>query len=107
LERGKPVAFELVLQQNFQMLDGTLASAGRSARIENGKLTGETIAFSATLDGSQYEFSGRIFNHAIEGKARLSRGGDTRELAWSATRVEIWDPRHVALTKEDAIKEIH
>jgi len=104
---GKPVAFELVLQQNFQILEGTLAAGGHSARIEKGKLSGEVIAFSAVLDGSQYEFSGRIFNHALEGKARLSRGGTTQELAWSATRVEIWDPRHVALTREDAIKEIH
>lgn len=104
---GKPVAFELVLQQNFQMLDGTLAAAGHSAAIQKGKLSGETIAFTATLDGAQYEFSGRIFNHALEGKARLTRGGTTQELPWTATRVEIWDPRHVALTKEDAIKEIH
>jgi hypothetical protein len=104
---AKPVAFDLVLQQNFQILDGTLAAAGHSAGIQNGKLSGETIAFTATLDGSQYEFSGRIFNHALEGKVRLTRAGATREVTWSATRVEIWDPRHVALTKEDAIKEIH
>lgn len=104
---GKPVAFELALQQNFQVLEGTLTAAGQSVAIQNAKLTGEAIAFSATLDGSQYEFSGRIFNHALEGKARLTRGGDTRELPWSATRVEVWDPRHAALTREDAIKEIH
>jgi hypothetical protein len=104
---GKLVAFELVLQQNFQVLEGTLAAGGQSARIEKGKLSGEAIAFSANLDGSQYEFSGRIFNHALEGKARLTRGGAAQELPWTATRVEIWDPRHVALTKEDAIKEIH
>ena len=104
---GKPVAFELALQQNFQVLEGTLTAAGQSAGIQNGKLTGEAIVFSATLDGSQYEFSGRIFNHALEGKARLTQGGATRELPWSATRVEIWEPRHAALTTEDAIKEIH
>jgi hypothetical protein len=104
---GKPAPFELVLQQNFQVLEGTLASGVQSTRIQNGKLTGEEIAFSATLDGSQYEFSGRIYNHALEGKARLTRGGAARELQWSATRVEIWDPRHAALTREDAIKEIH
>jgi methyltransferase family protein len=104
---GKPIVFELALEQNFQMLEGALAADGRRAGIQNGRLTGETIAFSATLDGSQYEFSGRIFSHALEGKARLTRGGGTRELPWSATRVEIWDPRHAALTKEDAVKEIH
>ncbi|MGH8642635.1 MAG: SAM-dependent methyltransferase [Burkholderiales bacterium] len=104
---GKPVAFELALQQNFQVLEGTLAAAGLTARIENGKLTGEAAAFSATLDGTRYVFSGRIFNHALEGKAQLTRGGETLELPWSATRVEIWDPRHAGLTRDDAIKEIH
>lgn len=104
---GKPVSFEVAIQQNFQVLEGTLASGGRSARMEGGKLTGDDIAFTATLDGSRYEFSGHIFNHALEGKARLTRGGATQELQWSATRVEIWDPRHISLTREDAIREIH
>jgi hypothetical protein len=104
---GKPVPFEAALQQNFQVLEGTLGSGGRSARIENGKLAGDDIVFAATLDGVRYEFSGRIFNHALQGKARLTQGGAARELQWSATRVEIWDPRHVSLTRDDAIREIH
>jgi hypothetical protein len=104
---GKPVDFRLALQQNFQMLEGELTAAGRSARVENGKLTGEQISLSAVLDGSRYEFSGRIFNHAIEGAARVTRGTQTRELVWSATRTEIWDPRHAAITTEQALKELH
>lgn len=104
---GKPVPFEVALQQNFQMLEGTVVSGGRGAKIENGKLSGDDIAFSVTLDGSRHEFSGHIYSHALEGKARLTRDGATRELQWSATRVEIWDPRHVSLTREDAIREIH
>jgi len=104
---GKPVEFELSLQQNFQVLEGTLAAAGRSARIRNGKLAGEQIAFSAVVEGVQYDFSGRILNHALEGTALVSRDGTKRELAWSATRVEIWDPRHASLTTEQALKEIH
>jgi len=54
-----------------------------------------------------YEFSGRIYNHAIEGKARIAAGGSVRELPWSATRVEIWDTRHAGITREQAIKEMH
>jgi hypothetical protein len=104
---GKPVDFELALQQNFQVLEGTLAAAGSSARIQNGRLAGEQIGFSAVVQGVPYEFSGRIFNHALEGTALVARGGTKRELAWSATRVEIWDPRHVSLTTEQALKEIH
>jgi len=104
---GKPVEFELALQQNFQAIEGTLKSGKSTARAESARLTGENIAFSATLDGTRYEFSGRIYNHAIEGTARVVRGTESRELPWSATRSEIWEPRHASLTTEQALKEIH
>jgi hypothetical protein len=104
---GKAVDFDLALQQSFQMLDGTLAAGGRSGKIEKSKLTGETIDVSATLDRVRYELSGRIINNAIEGKARVTAGGATRELPWSATRVEIWDARHAGLTSEQSVKELH
>jgi len=104
---GKPVDFELALRQNFQVIEGTLKAGGSSARVENARLTGESIAFSASVDGSRYEFSGRIFNNAIEGTARVVRGAESRELGWSAARAEIWDPRHASITTEQAIQEIH
>ena len=104
---GKPVEFELALQQNFQAIEGTLKSGKSTAHVESARLTGENIAFSATLDGTRYEFSGRIYNHAIEGTARVVRGTESRELPWSATRSEIWEPRHASLTTEQALKEIH
>jgi len=104
---GKPVDFELALRQNFQVIEGTLKAGGRSARVENARLTGESIAFSASVDGSRYEFSGHIFNNAIEGTARVARGAESRELGWSAARAEIWDPRHASITTEQAIQEIH
>ena len=104
---GKPVEFEAAFQQNFQAIEGTLKTGGSTARAENARLTGENIAFSATVDGSRYEFSGRIYNHAIEGTARVVRGRESREQPWSATRSEIWEPRHATLTTEQALKEIH
>ena len=104
---GKPTEFELALQQNFQAIDGTLKTGGSTVRVENGRLAGEDIAFSAAVGGARYEFSGRIHSHAVEGKARVLRGAETRELPWSATRTEIWDPRHASLTTEQALKEIH
>jgi hypothetical protein len=104
---GKPVEFDLAVQQNFQALEGTLASAGRSGRIEKGALAGEQIGFRAALDGRNYEFAGRILNHSIEGTARVSVNGSVREVPWSATRVEIWDTRHAGLTREQTLKEMH
>ena len=93
---GKPTEFELALQQNFQAIDGTLKTGGSTVRVENGRLAGEDIAFSAAVGGARYEFSGRIHSHAIEGKARVLRGAKARELPWSATRTQLWDPRHLA-----------
>jgi len=104
---GKPVEFELPIQQNFQMIEGAFTAGGRSGRIEKGRLEGERIEFSAAVDGVRYEFSGRITNHAIEGKVKMSGSGGARELPWSATRVELWEPRHTALTTEQTLKEIH
>ena len=104
---GKPAEIELALQQNFQVIEGTLKSGGRSARIDKPKLSGEEISFAVQLDGATHEYAGRIFNNAIEGRVRVARGGEARELPWSATRVEIWAPRHAALTTEQALKEIH
>jgi hypothetical protein len=105
--QDRSVDFELALQQNFQAIEGTLKAAGSTVRVEDARLTGESIAFSATLDRVRYAFSGRIYNHAIEGKATVVRGSESRELPWSAARTEIWDPRHASLTTEQALKEIH
>jgi hypothetical protein len=104
---GKAADFDLALNQNFQKLDGALSSGGRSAQVETATLVGESIAFSAQVDGAKHEYSGRITNHSIDGKARITRDGETREIAWSAVRVELWEPRHAALTREQALKEMH
>jgi hypothetical protein len=102
-----PVEFELAVQQSFQVLEGTLNAGGRSVRIEKGRLAGERMELVASVDGRRYEFSGRITRNAVEGKARLVQSGTAREVPWSATRVEVWDPRHAGLTRDQAIKEMH
>jgi len=104
---GKPVEFELAIQQKFQMLQGTVAAAGRNGRLEKARLAGEHIEFEAPVQGVPYRFSGKIAAHAIEGKARPATAGAAREVSWSATRVELWDTRHDGMTAEQAVKEIH
>ena len=107
---GKPEDHELNLDQNFQKVQGTLAVSGRPAKLENPVLAGEQLTFSATVnDGAgavRYEFSGRIFNNAIAGTARVHRGekpgAQPQELAWNATRTQIWDPRHVVQAAQPA-----
>jgi hypothetical protein len=91
---------DLVLNQNFQKIEGTLTAEGRTVPIEDAKLTGDAIAFVAKLDptGAKQEFSGRIINHAIEGTVRASKsGGPAQQSAWSAARTEVWEPRHFTL----------
>jgi hypothetical protein len=66
---------ELSIKQSFQTIAGTLTNGGRAAPIENGKLNGDQISFTA--GGAQY--TGRVNGTRMEGTA--SPGG-----AWSATR---------------------
>jgi len=107
---GKPEDHELSLDQNFQKLQGTLAVSGRPAKLEGLALAGEQLSFAALVDGGagavRYEFSGRIFNNALTGTVRVSRGekpgAQAQELAWNATRTQIWDPRHVVLASQPA-----
>jgi hypothetical protein len=104
---GKPVELELALQQNFQVLEGTLAAGGRAGRVEKGRLDGDKVEIKATADGRQYGLNGRMIRNALEGTVRVTRNGATVEQPWSATRVELWDPRHAALTRDQALKELH
>ncbi len=103
---GKPADYSLSLNQNFQVIDGTLGAGGRSAKVAT-RLSGNDVAFTTVLDGVKHEFSGRIVNNAIDGTVKIERGGKTQQLPWSATRVEIWEPRHASLTLEQTLKEMH
>lgn len=86
---GAPVAYELALQQTFQMLAGSPVVGGKSARIEGGRMRGDEIRFvlTAELGGRQvrHEFIGRAAGNAISGKVKLDGGN---ELAWNAVRVK-------------------
>ena len=66
---------ELTLQQNYQMLTGTLKLGATSTAIANGKLNGDQITFSA----GGIEYTGRVSGNSIEGLAKSSS-------AWKATR---------------------
>jgi SAM-dependent methyltransferase len=107
---GKPEAFELALDQAFQKLSGTLTVGGRRAAMESVKLEGEKIEFvaasGADASRTRYVFSGRIVNHAIEGRGRIIRGGEEQELLWEAARIELWDPRHFALRNAPSCREM-
>ena len=86
---GAPVAYELALQQTFQMLAGNPVVGGKPARIEGGRMRGDEIRFVLTADlgGRQvrHEFTGRAAGDVISGKVKLDGGS---ELSWNAVRVK-------------------
>jgi SAM-dependent methyltransferase len=69
---------ELTLEQTYQDVKGTLKNGNVIAPVTEGKLTGDTIAFTAA--GTRY--TGTVTDKAITGKA--NSGG--KESDWTATR---------------------
>ena len=69
----------LVLEQQFQMITGTLRSGSGTVSIEEGRLRGEELGFRA--GGASY--AGRVRGDAITGTADTG----ARTFDWRATRV--------------------
>jgi SAM-dependent methyltransferase len=70
---------QLVLQQTFQMISGTLNTGGSSATPAEGKLRGEEISFTA--GGARYV--GRVNGNTMQGT--YTSGSSTG--TWTASRV--------------------
>lgn len=70
---------ELVLQQDFQMLAGTLKRGGREMSITDAKVNGAEIVFTA---GGR-RFTGKLEGGRIEGQSQAADGGGE---AWNAVR---------------------
>ena len=68
---------ELTLEQDFQMLSGTLTTGGQSLPIENGLLRGNEIRFTA----GGVSYAGRVNGDSMKGHVKGSPNA-----AWSATR---------------------
>jgi hypothetical protein len=71
-------AGELNLNQQFQMLSGSLSSGGRSVPLASGKLLGDQIMFSV----GGVEYTGRVNGNRIDG----SSGSGSNRQAWTAVR---------------------
>ena len=68
---------EMKLEQQFQMLSGTLSAGGKSLPLENARMRGERISFSA--GGVNYE--GSLNGRSMEGQMSGASSG-----RWTATR---------------------
>ena len=69
---------ELTLQQDYQVVSGSMTSGGGSTPLANGRLRGDQIRFVA----GDTEYTGRVNGDTIQGTSRS--GG--RQTNWTATR---------------------
>jgi len=87
---GKPQSYEMTLEQNFQMLNGTVRVGGRSAKLQDAKLRGEQISGNFTIEVNggtvKHELTGRVTGAGIEGSVKLTGGRSVGQQEWSATR---------------------
>jgi hypothetical protein len=87
---GKPQAYEMVLEQNFQVISGVVRVGGHSVKLQEPKLSGDQISgtFIADVNGAplKHEFSGRVTGGGIEGSVKLTGSRTQGQVEWSAKR---------------------
>lgn len=88
---GKPVAYEIALEQHYQMVSGSARVGGRTVKLQNAKLSGDRLSFDFTADvGGQpvrHRLSGKVVEGSfIDGIAELSGPRLQARLDWSAKR---------------------
>jgi hypothetical protein len=87
---GKPQAYELVLDQKYQTISGTVRVGGRSVTLQDARLRGDQISFgfSTEVNGSPLKqwFSGRVTANTIDGTVNLSGPRTQAQVEWVAAR---------------------
>ncbi|MFM9884795.1 MAG: class I SAM-dependent methyltransferase [Burkholderiales bacterium] len=77
-------AFDVALTQEFQKLSGSVRQGQHTAKVEDGRINGEQVAFSfVDARGAKQRFSGKHTANRMEGS--LS-GGNVAEIKWIAER---------------------
>lgn len=88
---GKPLAYELKLEQKYQVITGSASVGGRPVRLQDARLRGGEIRFAFTMEvnGSpvKHEFTGKVAGEAVTGSARLSGARLQGQHEWNARRI--------------------
>jgi hypothetical protein len=88
---GTPLAYELTLEQKYQVITGSASVGGRAVRLQDARLRGDEIhfAFTAEVNGSpvKHEFTGKVAGEAVTGSARLSGARLQGQHEWNARRM--------------------
>ena len=79
--------YDAALDQTFQMLSGVVSADGRTVQVQNARVRGESVSFSALLEREgrvvRHEFSGRLQGDVIEGRVTV----DGVQAPWHASRL--------------------
>jgi hypothetical protein len=88
--RGKPVAYEFTLKQEFQNVSGTAQVGGRRVNLQNVKLLGDALSFDFAADVQgipiKHHFAGNVSGSYIGGTADLDSAKLQARTDWSANR---------------------
>ncbi len=88
--RGKPVAYELALEQKFQTISGSVTVGGRAVRLTSARVRGGdvTVGFTIDLDGApvRHTLTGKADGGSITGTAVLSGSRVQSQVEWQAHR---------------------
>jgi hypothetical protein len=80
----------MVLEQNFQIIGGTVRLGGHSVKLQDAKLSGDQItgSFTADVNGGplKHVFAGRVTGGTIEGSVTLAGNRMQGQYGWNATR---------------------
>ena len=88
--RGKPVSYEIALDQQYQVVRGTARVAGHTVNLQNTRLVGDQLSFEFTADVDsgpvKHVFSGTVADSLVSGTADLAGGKLQAKLDWNARR---------------------
>ena len=83
---GGPRSYEATFLQQYQNIGGSAKAGDKTLQFGNGKLRGESIAFTLVDDANvRRDFTGRVNGDRIEGTVKVA--GSNAESKWTATRV--------------------
>lgn len=85
---GKETPYELAIDQQFQILEGTLRMGNDTAslrgRVSNGDQVSITTPPKGSPGGQRHEFTGRVSGDTIQGTVRIGEGNAVRQGTWTA-----------------------
>ncbi len=88
--RGKPLNYEIALEQQFQTVTGAVKVGGRTVSLQNTNLLGENLSFEFTADLGggpvKHVFSGIVTGALLSGTADLNGARVQARQDWSARR---------------------